>query len=136
VRAEIVLHQHDLARVEEVSVGQRLEDLCVIERGVAVGHLDMPPSLQWSEQHEQIGGTIALILVVVAGWLAWLCRDWDTRFLDELLRRLVQADDGSIRIMWPLIDLEDVLHAGYEGRPRLRRGRLLASGGMTHCFCR
>jgi hypothetical protein len=49
---------------------------------MAVGHFDMPPSLQWSEQHEQIGGTIALILVVVAGGLAWLCRDWDTRFLD------------------------------------------------------
>jgi hypothetical protein len=52
VRAEIVLHQHDLARVEEVSVRQRLEDLRLIERGVAVGHFDMPPSLQWSEQHE------------------------------------------------------------------------------------
>ena len=40
---------------EEVSIRQRLEDLRVIERGVAVGHVDMPPSLQWSEQHEQIG---------------------------------------------------------------------------------
>jgi hypothetical protein len=67
-----------------------------IERGVAIGHFDMPPSLQWSEQHEQIGGTIALILVVVAGWLAWLRLHWDTGFLDELLGRLVQADDGSV----------------------------------------
>jgi hypothetical protein len=74
----------------------------------------MPPSLERSEQHDQIGGTIALILVVVAGGPAWLCRDWDTRFLDELLCRLVQADDGSIRIKWPLVDLQDVLHAGYE----------------------
>jgi hypothetical protein len=41
--------------------------------------------------------------------------------LDELLRRLVQADDGSIRIMWPLVDLQDVLHAGYEGGVGLRR---------------
>ena len=104
-----------------MSVGQRLEDLRVIERGVAVGHLDMPPSLQWGEQHEQIGGAVALILVVVAGWLSWLCRDWDTRFLDELLRRLVQADDGAVRIMRPLVDLQDVLHAGYEGGVGLRR---------------
>ena len=120
MRAEIVLHQHDLARAGEVSVGQRLEDLRVIERGVSVGHFDMPPSLQWGEQHKQIGGTIALILVVVAGGLAWLCRDWDTRFPDELLRRLVQADDGSIRIVSPLVDLQDVLHAGYEGGVGLR----------------
>src|SRR6202046_4063044 len=105
----------------EVSVRQILEDLRVIERGMTVGHLDMPPALQWSEQHEQIGGAVALILVVVARGLAWLCRDWDTRFLDELLRRLVQADDGSIRIMWPLVDRQDVLHAGYEGRIGLRR---------------
>jgi hypothetical protein len=34
----------------------------------------------------------------VAGWLAWLCRDWDTRFPDELLRRLVQADAAEARV--------------------------------------
>ena len=119
--AEIVLHQHDLAGVEEVSVRQCLEDLRVIERGMAVGDFDMAPSLQWSEQHEQIGGAVALILVIVPGWLAWLRQDWDTRLLDELLRRLVQADDGSIWIMWPLVDLQDVLHAGYEGGAGLRR---------------
>src|SRR5580704_6661322 len=88
---------------------------------MTVGHLDMPPSLQRSEQHEQIGGTVALILVVVASWLAWLCRNWDTRFLDELLRRLVQANDGSIRIMGPLVNLQDVLHRSYEGGVGLRR---------------
>ena len=111
MRAEIVLHQYDLAGVEEVSVRQRLEDLRVIERGVVVGHLDMPPA----------GGTVALILVVVPSRVAWLCRDWDTRFIDELLRRLVQTDDRTIRIMWPLVDLQDVLHAGYEGGVGLRR---------------
>jgi hypothetical protein len=37
VGAGIVLHQHDLARVEEVFVRQRLEELRVIERGVATG---------------------------------------------------------------------------------------------------
>src|SRR6476620_12386616 len=104
VRAEIVLHQHDLARTGKVSVGQRLEDLRVIERGVAVGHRNMAPSLQWGEQHEQVGGAIALILVVVARWPSRLCRDWDAGFLDELLRRLVQADDGAVRIVRPLID--------------------------------
>jgi hypothetical protein len=86
---------------------------------VAVGHFDMPPSLQWSEQHEQIGSAVALILVVVAGWLAWLCRNWDAGFPDELLRRLVQADDRSIWIMWPLINLQDVLHRSYECGVRL-----------------
>jgi hypothetical protein len=30
--------------IEEVSVRQRLEDLRVIERGMAIGHFDMPPS--------------------------------------------------------------------------------------------
>ena len=57
----------------------------------------------------------------MAGWLAWLCRDWDADFLDELLRRLVQADNGAVRIMRPLIDLQDILHVGYEGGVGLRR---------------
>src|SRR5215472_4741562 len=87
----------------------------------------MPPAFQWREQHEQVDRAIALIFVVVPAWLSWLCRNWHAGFLDELFGCLVQADDGSVWIMRPLIDLQHILHAGYEGGVGLwqRRGALV-----------
>jgi hypothetical protein len=38
---DIVLHQHDLARAGEVSVRQGIENLRIVERGVAVCYLDV-----------------------------------------------------------------------------------------------
>jgi hypothetical protein len=39
----------------------------IVDRGVAVGHLDMAPAFERREQHEQIGGAVALVLVVDTG---------------------------------------------------------------------
>ena len=107
--AEIVLHQHDLAGCRKVVVGQSLEYLCIVQSGAAVGDLDVSPSLQWCEQHEQIGGAVALILVVVAGGLSRLGRDWHARFLDKLFGCFIQADQGAVRIARPLVDLQHIL---------------------------
>jgi hypothetical protein len=54
VRAEIVLHEHDLAGSAKVFVGQILEHLRIVQCGVAIGYLNMPPSFQWREQHGQV----------------------------------------------------------------------------------
>src|SRR5689334_11388399 len=119
--AEIVLHQHDLAGCRKVRVGQSLEYLCIIHSGTAAGDLDVSPSFQWREQHEQIGGAVALILVVVASELSRLGRDRHARFLDELFGCFIQADQGAVRIARPLIDLQHIFHGGYEGGVGLGR---------------
>ena len=118
--AEIILHQHDLAGCRKVRIGQSLEYLRVIHSSTAAGDLDVSPSLQWREQHEQIGGAVALILVVVASGLSRLGRDRHARLLDELFGCFIEADQGAVRIARPLVDLQDVLHAGYEGGVGLR----------------
>src|SRR6516165_3645649 len=74
VGAEIVLHEHDLAGSAKVSVGQLLEHLRIVQCGVAVGYVDMPPSFQRCEQHEQVDRAITLILAVVSGWPSWFDR--------------------------------------------------------------
>jgi hypothetical protein len=74
----------------------------------------MPPAFQRGEHHEQIGGSIPLILVVVPRRLPWLRRDWHTRFRNELLRRLVQADQWTVWIVRSLVDLQHILQAGYK----------------------
>ena len=115
VDVEIVLHKRDLLRLPKVRVGQILEDLGVVDGGMAIGDLDIPPALQRGEHHEQIGGSVPFILVVAPGWLSGFRRDWHARFGDQLLRGLVQADQRILRIVRSLINLQRILHAGYEG---------------------
>ena len=57
----------------------------------------------------------------VPGGPSWRCRDRHAGFLDELLGGFVQTDHGSVRIVRPMIDLEHILHAGYEGGVGLGR---------------
>ena len=46
---EIILHQHDFGRVGKMRVGQIPEHVGIIDGGVAVGDLDMPPAFQRRE---------------------------------------------------------------------------------------
>src|SRR5438105_15773548 len=54
------------------------------------------------------------------GGLSWFRRDRHARFGNELLGRLVDADQGTFRIMRPLINVQDVLHGGHEGGAGVR----------------
>ena len=44
VDVEIILHQHDFHRVGKMHIGQIPEHVGIIDGGVAVGDLDMPPA--------------------------------------------------------------------------------------------
>ena len=66
-------------------VGQIPEHVGIIDGGVAVGDLDMPPALQRREHHEQIGRAVAFVFVVVARRLSRLGRDRRARLDDQLL---------------------------------------------------
>ena len=63
---EIVLDQHDGVGVREVGIGQILQDVSVIDGGVAVRHLDVTLAFERREHHEQVGGAVALVLIVKA----------------------------------------------------------------------
>src|ERR1017187_4468932 len=102
-------------------VGQFLQDLRIIHGSVTIGGFEMPPAFQWREHHEQIGCAITLVLVIVSRGSSWLRRYRHTGFGDELLRCLVHADYGAGRIVRPLINLQHIFHAGYEGGAGVRR---------------
>jgi hypothetical protein len=121
VGAEVVLHENDLAGLGKVSVGQFLEHVGIAHSGVAVCNLNVAPALQWSEHHEQVGRAVALVLVIKAHSSPWFRCDRHPRFGDQLLRCLVQANHGERRIVRPLINLQHVFHAGYEGGIGIRR---------------
>jgi hypothetical protein len=61
------------------------------------------------------------VLVVVPCRVSWRGRDRHPRFGDKLLRRLVQADQRTLRIVRSLVNLQHILHAGYERGVGIRR---------------
>ncbi len=83
--AEIVLHQNDGLGVREVDIGQFFQDVSVIHGGVAIGDLDMAPTFERCEHHEQVGGPVALVLVIEAGRTPGFHRDRHARLGNELL---------------------------------------------------
>ena len=90
--AEIVLDQNDGLRVREVDVGQVFQDASVIHGGMAIRDLDVAPAFERSKHHEEIGGAIALVLVIETGRASRFHRDRHPRFGNELLRGLVEAN--------------------------------------------
>jgi hypothetical protein len=65
VGVEVVLDENDLLGLSKMAITQLFEDLCVIDGGASLGDLNLPPALERSEQHEQAGRAVALVLVVV-----------------------------------------------------------------------
>jgi hypothetical protein len=68
-----------------MDVRQFLENLRIIQRGVAIGHLDLSPALERRKHHEQLGGAVALILIIIACGSARLGRDRLARLDNKLL---------------------------------------------------
>src|SRR5579885_3077916 len=80
-----------------------------------------PPARQRLEHHEQVGRAVADVLVVVAGRLPRCGRQRGAGLPDQLLGHLVDGHQGPPRVKGPLVDVEDVLHAGHELRRLPRR---------------
>src|SRR5262249_44473411 len=133
--AEIVLDQNDGLGVREVDVGQVFQDASVIHGGMAICELDVAPAFERSKHHEEIGGAIALVLIIETGRASRFHRDWHARFGNELLRGLVEANQRTIAVAWPRIDGQHVFHSGYERAVGLRRDDpVLAAVGLEWGF--
>src|SRR5438067_2764252 len=88
----------------EVDVGQVFQDASVIHRGMAICDLDVAPAFERSKHHEEIGGAIALVLIIETGRASRFHRDRHARFGNELLRGLVEANQRTIAVVWPRVD--------------------------------
>ena len=82
---EVVLDQDNDLGGGEVSIGEVLQDVSIIDRGVAIRDLDVAPAFERREHHEEVGGAVALVLVIATGWAARFHRDRHARLGDELL---------------------------------------------------
>src|SRR5437899_3631710 len=72
---------------------------------MAICDLDLAPAFERSKHHEEIGGAIALVLIIETGRASRFHRDPHARFGNELLRGLVEANQRTIAVAWPRIDV-------------------------------
>ena len=59
---EVVLDQDNDLGGGEASIGEVLQDVSIIDRGVAIRDLDVAPAFERREHHEQVGGAVAPVL--------------------------------------------------------------------------
>src|SRR6202158_1937807 len=71
---------------------------------MAIGDLDVAPAFERCKHHEDVGGAVALVLVIAAGRASPLHRDRQARLGKELLGGLVQAHQRVIGIAGPRVD--------------------------------
>jgi hypothetical protein len=85
VDVEIILDQNNGHGVGEVDIGQVFQDVSVIHGGMPIGDFDVAPTFERCKHHEEVGGTVALVLVIATGRASRFHRDRHPRFGEELL---------------------------------------------------
>ena len=48
-----------------LAIGQFFQDVSVVHGSMAIGDLDMAPAFERGKHHEEVGGAVALVLVIV-----------------------------------------------------------------------
>src|SRR5215210_4583091 len=110
VGIQVVADQDQALRLRIVLLQESLDaprpfDLATLRRDPHA-----PPTAQRLEEHEEVRHPFALVFVVHTARPARRHLHRGPRLRDELLARLVHADDGSKRIVRTFVDFKDVLH--------------------------
>ena len=67
------------------TIGQVFQDVSVVHGGVAIRDFDMAPAFERRKHHEEVGGAVALVLVIATGRAPRFHRDRHARLGEELL---------------------------------------------------
>ena len=118
---EVVHDQAHLDRVGVTLVEHSLDEASPVLPGAARGHLDMAAAGQRFDLHKQRGDAVAHVFVVDDLRTAGGGGDRHPDLTDQLLARLVHADDRKAGIMRQTIDRQHVLHRGDKHRVPVRR---------------
>ena len=62
-----IVHHQDTLLSGEVNIGQVFQEMGTILFGSTVGDLDMSPPLRGSIGHEQVGGAVSFLFIIIDG---------------------------------------------------------------------
>src|SRR5215204_4764265 len=112
---EVVQNHNDLLGLRVVQINQLLYAVCPVELGPPLGDAEVTPASQRLRNNEEVGRPVALVLVVVTGWVPRADGEWFPYLSHELLALLVQANLRTARIVVAGVDLKHILYAPDEG---------------------
>ncbi len=98
VGVQVVWHDPNALSVRVVKVDQVFQTVGIIDLGSPIGHVDMAPTLQWLEEHEEIAGAMPFVFVIIAGRFARSHGQRHSRFTDQLHRQFVSAEVSCLRL--------------------------------------
>jgi len=67
------------------AIGQVFQDVSVVHGGVAIRDFDTTPAFERRKHHEEVGGSVSLVLVIATGRTSRFHRDRHARLREELL---------------------------------------------------
>ena len=94
----------------------------------------MPPARQRLTSHEQVPGPVALVLVIKPFPPSCLGRDGRPLLGHQLPGGLVETDYGPLGVIGFRVEVQHVLHAGYELGAHLWDAPLLFPPGLEFVF--
>jgi len=136
VGVQVVEDQDDPVSIGMADVDEVLDQPCPVLPGAVIGDGQVSGAQQGLAEAEDVGHTVASVLVVEALGQTGQRGQGRADLADQLLGHLIQTDQRTLRIEGSGVDVEDILHMVDELGVRLGRNHplLLAPGSKLVCF--
>lgn len=115
VGVEVIRNQANDGRLGVVNIDQCLQLVGKIPRGPSVGDRDMAIPGLGLEEHKEVTDAFALVFIVLPCGLTGGGGLRGVHVGQQLIRRLIEADAGALRIGRQGVEFEDVFHLTDEG---------------------
>ncbi len=112
VRIEVVLNQADFPGIGEMDIAQLFQNMGIIDGSAPLANFNMAKAFKRREQHEQAGGPVALVFVVIPGGLPRLHGDGLAGFTDQLFGGFIETNKRKGCIVRAGVNLKHLLHGG------------------------
>src|SRR5215210_1870032 len=134
---EVVHHQHYSLGLWVVDLYRLLYAVRPVDLRSPLGDADVAPASQRLANDEEVGRSVALVLVVLTGSPPSRDGEWLPYLREKLLALLIQANLREALVVGAGVDLKDILHAPDEGGVLLwRDGPLPFEPGLYGTFLR
>ena len=110
VRTQVVHYQCNPSGVREVVFHQCPHALCPLQRCMIIRDVYPAPSYERCIELNQVCNTIALILNIVTFNLSGLARQYRPHLLHTLHTGFIHAHDWIVRVEWPFVYIQHLLH--------------------------
>lgn len=134
VGVQVVADQRDPITIRAPSVQQTSDFLSPVEFRSVFPYGCLTPAGEWFAKHENRSRAVALVFVVDTLGMIFARRDWLTRFVDQLHRLFVHANDGLGWVVRFFIGFQHIFHVRHELGVAFRGDHPVLDALFRHAF--